>query len=436
MDTEALRRFAATTRLEDVPPDVVRHTRLLLLDTLGALVGGLRYPQVQALAEALSDDVSPLVTLGTAATWLDADSGGSMHPQGHRLPPVPTGHPAPHVLPALLSAEDDERLLEIFLVAVEIGLRLSVVSALRPGFHPHGIHGPAAAALAAALVRDPSGATAPEAFLLGASLPFATALEVPVRGGTVRNLWTGLGAYYGATADIWARAGLAASARDVTALFDEAVATGFDAPALTEGLGDRWEILNSYFKPYPCARWVHPALDALTLALEEVPGPGETITELTVETFAFAASLDDPDPSSDLHARFSVPYCAAALACDGVLDAGSFLPAGLARDRVRELARTVRLVEVGEYTAALPYRRPARVTVRRADGSRATAEVANARGNPDTPLSESEIVRKFRGNAGDRLTADVADGVVASLTSPRPGRALAAVAAQLTDAKG
>ncbi|MDN3356426.1 MmgE/PrpD family protein [Actinomadura sp. DC4] len=432
MDIEALRRFAAGTRLADVPDDVVRHARLLLLDTLGALAGGLRYPEVAALAGALDGEVSPIVTLGAAATWLDADSGGSMHPQGHRLPPVPTGHPAPHVLPVLLLAAsdlDDERLLEIFLVAVEAGLRLSVVSALRPGFHPHGIHGPAAAALASALVHDPQGSTAAEAFLLGASLPFATALEVPVRGGTVRNLWTGLGAYYGARAGAWARAGLTASTRGVTALYDQAVATGFDRQALTDGLGERWEILHSYLKPYPCARWVHPVLDALTTALEETPGPAETITELTIETFAFAASLDDADPSSDLHARFSVPYCAAALACDGVLDAGSFLPEGLARQEVRDLARTVRMVEVPEYTAALPRRRPARVTVRRADGTHATAEVTNARGNPDTPLSEAEIAEKFRRNAGDRLTAEV----VTALTSRRPGRVLAAAAAQLTE---
>lgn len=438
-DIEALRRFAATTRLDEVPAGVVRHTRLLLLDTLGALVGGLRYPQVRALADTIGGRTgrfNRLVTLGAAATWLDADSGGSFHPQGHRLPPVPTAHPAPHVLPVLLLAAadgrvDDDRLLEIFLVAVEAGLRLGVGSTLRPGFHPHGIHGPSAAALAAALVHDPAGSTAAQAFLLGASLPFATALEVPMRGGTVRNLWTGLGAYHGAMAHSWARAGLTAPSHHLEFVFDQAVCTDLDRAALTADLGTRWEIVNSYFKPYPCARWLHPALDALSRALDEAPG---TVAELTVETFAFAVSLDDPDPTSDLHARFSLPYCAAALAYDGHLDAASFLPENLAREEVRELARRVRLVEVGEYTAALPVRRPARVTVRRTGGRQASAEVPNARGNPDTPLSESEIVAKFRRNAGDHVTSGLAGDVVATLLSPepdRPGRALAALAARL-----
>ncbi len=425
-DGEALRRFAVNTRLGDVPPEVARQARLLFLDTLGALAGGLLYPQVRALAGTLGTGrFGRLVTLGAAATWLDADSGGSFHPQGHRIPPVPTAHPAPHVLPVLLLAGlDDERLLEIFLVAVEAGLRLGVGSSLRPGFHPHGVHGPGAAGLAGALVSDPSGDTVSRAFLLGASLPFATALEVPVRGGTVRNLWTGLGAYYGAMADGWVRAGLTAPYD-----LDRAVCTDLDPVALTGGLGTRWEILNSYFKPYPCARWIHPALDALTRVLRD--DPADTIEEIEVETFAFAASLDDPDPSSDLHARFSTVYCAAALAHDGLLDAASFLPENLAREGVRALVRRVRLTEVAEYTAALPVRRPARVTLRRTDGTETSAVVQNARGNPDAPLTEAEIVAKFRRNASG-LPGGLVDGVVAALLSDRPpGRAVEALAARL-----
>ena len=101
-DLTALGRFAERTRLSDVPDDVVAGTRLLLLDTLGALLGGLRYPEVRALGSRLRErgatghagpSFGLLVTLGTAATWLDAGSGGSFHPQGHRLPPVPTAQP-------------------------------------------------------------------------------------------------------------------------------------------------------------------------------------------------------------------------------------------------------------------------------------------------------------------------------------------------------
>ncbi len=210
---DAVATFAATTRWPDVPAPVQEFVRLLFADTLGALLGGLRYPQVRRLSARLADAETPgaatpfarLMTLGTAATWLDADSGGSFHPQGHRLPPVPTAHPAPHILPVLLHAAaeydlDDERLLEVFLVAAEVGMRSGVASSLRVGLHPHGVHGPGSAGLAAGLLGGLDPERLGDAYLLGSCLPLAATLDVPVRGGTVRNAWTGLGAYYGVLA--------------------------------------------------------------------------------------------------------------------------------------------------------------------------------------------------------------------------------------------
>lgn len=80
---DAVSSFAAGTRLAVVPPPVRAFSSLLLLDTLGALAGGLRYPPVQQLGVVLAStevtsSAAPfarLMTLGTAATWLDADSG-------------------------------------------------------------------------------------------------------------------------------------------------------------------------------------------------------------------------------------------------------------------------------------------------------------------------------------------------------------------------
>src|SRR4029079_6664647 len=142
----AISAFAATTRFDVMPAAVQGFGRLLFVDTLGALLGGLRYPPVRRLAPLLTDSepagsassFARLMTLGTAATWLDADSGGSFHPQGHRLPPVPTAHPAPRSRPVLLHAAaggqlPDGRLLEVFLLANEIGMRFGLGTTLRPG---------------------------------------------------------------------------------------------------------------------------------------------------------------------------------------------------------------------------------------------------------------------------------------------------------------
>ncbi|WFE36340.1 MmgE/PrpD family protein [Micromonospora sp. WMMD975] len=445
VDTARIAAFAHRTRIDDAPAEVVRFTRALLLDTLGALLGGLRYPAVRALGDALRPAVGAdlpfgrLLTLGTAATWLDADSGGSFHPQGHRLPPVPTAHPAPHSLPVLLHAAangaDDRRLFEIFLVANEIGMRFGVGTTLRPGLHPHGIHGPVAAAVATALLDDLPPAATATAVALAGSAPMAATLAVPMRGGTVRNLWTGLGAWHGAAAARRAADGATASTALLTGLLDGLVCTDLSAAELTSGLGSRWRLVDSYLKPYACARWVHPALDAFRAAVAGVPDPVRDhggLAWIEVDTFAFAASLSAAEVSSDLHARFSVPVSLATLALDGELAAAGFLPDRLARPEVGALAASVRLREEPTFTAALPHERPATVTVGWRDGVTASATVRNARGNPSDPLTVDEVVTKFRRNAEDVLTPATADAVVTGLLDDTAGGdALTRVAAEV-----
>lgn len=419
-----------------LPPEVRRVGGLLLLDTFGALAGGLRYPPVQALAALLGTAAGGpggggavpygrTVLLGAAATWLDADSGGAFHPQGMRLPPVPTAHPAPHVLPVLLHAAaerglDDETVLRAFVLGCEVGLRFGVGTTLRPGLHPHGIHGPVGAAVAACLLAGADAATTARALDLAGSVPLAATLAVPTGGGTVRNLWTGLGAWYGASAGGWAAAGLPSSPQVLTDLQGTSVCTDLSVDEVGGGLGERWQVLQSYLKPYACARWVHPALDALQLALallEGAPPIPEDVAGVDVATFAYAASLGGTVPVSDLHARFSVPLSVSALLHDGDLHAGSFLPAALARPSLHALAGRVRLTEEPAYTAALPRERPTRVLLRLADGRRAEAEVRGARGNPDLALSAAEVADKCRRNAGTLLPAAVLDDLVATLAA-------------------
>jgi 2-methylcitrate dehydratase PrpD len=454
---DAVAAFAATTRFVEMPDAVQGFGRLLFVDTLGALLGGLRYPPVRRLAHSLTESepagstssFARLMTLGTAATWLDADSGGSFHPQGHRLPPVPTAHPAPHILPALLDAAaeldlDDASLLEVFVIAAEVGMRSGVASSLRVGLHPHGVHGPGAAALATALVRGVPDERLGDAYLLGSCLPLAATLDVPVRGGTVRNAWTGLGSYYGAVAADLVAAGGGCDDTPYRRLFDGAVCTDLDDDLAIGDLGRRWTVLDSYLKPYACARWIHPALDAARLALDDVGGlpanggidPGE-VERVEVETFAFAASLSATTVTTDMQARFSLPYALAAYLADGVLDAGTFLPDGLGRPAVAELAHRVVLVEDPAMSAALPRERPATVTVHLRDGRRGTGLVRTARGNPDQPMTSAQVAVKFRGNVGDLVAADLVEDVVALVGStahgPSSGHAVARLARVLLE---
>ncbi|WP_404385376.1 MmgE/PrpD family protein [Knoellia locipacati] len=444
-ELDALATFAVDAMGSALPPPAEAFARTLLLDTLGALVGGTRYPQVQALREGLgagdlgrsATSFPALMRLGAAATWLDADSGGAFHPQGHRLPPVPTAHPAPHVLPPLLQGAAggvaDDELVRVFAIATEIGLRFGTATSLRPGLHPHGLHGPVAAAVAASLLWGYSAPLTAAAMAQALSLPMAARLWQPMVGGTVRNAWTGLGSYYGA------RAAAEAPHRDVRA--DDAmrallavVTDDADFADLGRELGTRWAFLDSYLKPYACARWVHPALDALKESVEARRGAGRPvegadIRRVEVVTFAYAASLSASDaPQSDLQARFSVPVCLATLALDGELHAAGFLPDRLARPEVWALARRVDLREDSTFTAALPRERPTSVIVTWTDGDVTAAHVREARGNPENPLSPAEVTAKFRANVDTVLAPSLVEECERLLVGTGESNALASVA--------
>ena len=442
LDVSPVAEFVTSTAT--LPAEVATAGRLLLLDTIGALAGGLRYPPVQALGRALGAGGHGMVpygrtvTLGTAATWLDADSGGAFHPRGDRLPPVPTAHPAPHALPVLLHEAARQQcanaeLVRVFVLACEIGLRFGVGTSLRPGLHPHGIHGPIAAAVAACLLHGHDAATTARAIELAGAMLMAATLAVPMAGGTVRNLWTGLGAWYGASAAVWAASGMPSATEVLIDLLGVSVCTELSPDEVTGGLGHRWRILDSYLKPYACARWVHPSLDAVLLALRRLPGaparPAD-VDRIEVQTFAFAASLDGVAPTSDLHARFSVPLSVAALLHDGHLHADSYLPDGLARPSLSALARRVRLVEDAAFSAALPRQRPARAVVHLHDGRNACAEVRGARGDPGSPLSVAEVVDKFTHNVGDLLPVELRDPLVRVLSGGTGGEDTVAAAAR------
>src|ERR1700737_1030327 len=61
-EIEKLARFVAQTQWEDVPAPVQRHTKLVLLDTLGVILAGAERPEVRQLRERLAG------TAGTGAT--------------------------------------------------------------------------------------------------------------------------------------------------------------------------------------------------------------------------------------------------------------------------------------------------------------------------------------------------------------------------------
>lgn len=411
-----LARFAAATSLEDIPSEVIETARLSLTDTLGCMLGGSTVQPVRALASALHSPQQSTPIVGTpfradphhaafvggvAGTWMDADSGGTKHPAGGRVPPVPTAHPAVHLLPALLAEASGtspmrgDELLRIYLVSHEVGARIGSATRLLPGIHPHGVHGTSAAALAVGLARKLDPPTLTRCIDLATALPLVTSLHVAMSGATVRNAYAGIGARNGLLAVAAAMHAVSAPAGAFDATLSSGLSDALDEGRLLDGLGRDWESARAYIKPHACARWIHPALDAVRSLL---PGNGldaSNVQSIEVRTFRFAAMMNDPHPVTDLGAKFSVPYSVAAMVLFGRVELDAFTPEAMARQDLRRLAERVLVTEEPEYTAALPERRPTSVVIRRNDGGVASASVEGGHGDPEDPLTREELDGKY-----------------------------------------
>jgi len=405
-------RFAATlaeTRWEALAPEVRERAVLVLLDCIGAIAAGAQEQETVRLADALllregagreaaigtPHRLSPgdaALFNGTAGTMLELDEGNQFC----------RGHPAIHVAPAILATARSAGatgadLLRALVLGYEAGARIGIASKLRVEMHPHGTWGSVGAAIGVAALHAAEPDEMQQAMGLASSLGLTTSRRTMLEGGTVRNTYAGIANFMGVLVWDLLRAGFAPERDGVATVFGGIAATGFDSSEMLKDLGTRWEIARNYFKRHAACRYTHGALDAVGRILREHgPIAPEMIRAGRVDTYVWAAQLDDPAPRNMLAAKFSVPYAVAAMLVRGVADVPAFRAPSLSDPVILDLAARIAVEEDPQMTARLPGLRPARVALHLKDGRTLSAEALTNRGDTEDPFSPEEIREKFR----------------------------------------
>jgi 2-methylcitrate dehydratase PrpD len=86
----------------------------------------------------------------------------------------------------------------------------------------------------------------------------------------------------------------------------------------------------------------------------------------------------------------------AAALVKGRLGVAEITGVGLTDPQVRRLVEITTVQESADYSARFPANRWGDVTLRLKDGRRLASGPLDARGGPENPLSEAEIIAKFR----------------------------------------
>jgi 2-methylcitrate dehydratase PrpD len=401
--------FAAELKLGSVTEPVQQATDLVVLDSVGVIVAGMRTDELRALLQQLDPPAGPARLLGagryapvepatlltgTAACVLELDEGNK-HARGH---------PAAHVLPVALAVgaaldASGEAVLTAFLAGHEVAARFGRATRLNPGVHPHGHYGATGAAAAAArlLGLDAGGIAA--AIDAAAGLVLAPPFESALAGSFVRNTWLGVAGVHGLLAAQLAAAGLATVDGTAAASLG-GILGSLDPGPLTEQLGERYDINLGYLKRHAACSFTHPAVDAV---LDLVAGglDHRQVRGVQVETHALAAPLARIEPPTRLAAMFSIPHTVAAALVRGTLEPEATGPEFRADPEVRRLAAATTVVHRADFDDRAPAERPARVTLRLVDGSERSREVPNPVGDADYhPLGRNGVRAKLHALLG------------------------------------
>jgi 2-methylcitrate dehydratase PrpD len=174
------------------------------------------------------------------------------------------------------------------------------------------------------------------------------------------------------------------------------------AKVVRRDLGARFELLDLSYKPYPCCRDLHTAVDAALAARSQAPRPATDIESLRVGLTAPGYQIGcTPEhvrlaPRTIVEAQFSVPYAVAAAWIDGGLGIRNFSDEGLNRSDVQELTARVQPYaddSLSEWSRVVT---PAKLTVRFRDGQTIEVRVDYPKGHPKNPMTETGFAAKAK----------------------------------------
>jgi 2-methylcitrate dehydratase len=132
------------------------------------------------------------------------------------------------------------------------------------------------------------------------------------------------------------------------------------------------------------------------------------VEKIEVFTYHFAwfeigSGAEKWKPTTRETADHSMPYVVAAVLIDGAYTDAIFAPERLRDERTLALMKKITISEDAEFNKRYPASLPCRMTITLKNGEQKTAELSNPIGHHDRPMSDAQIIEKFRGLAGRKL---------------------------------
>lgn len=427
--TEVLARFAATLTYNAMPERVRERCKDLLLDALACALAGHRGEethQVAALASGLAQSTESSIIGGDRLSL-----AGATLLNGYLVTAVtmcdvhrPTAtHITPEVIPpALAVAERDSLSGRDLLVAIaagcetttRVGMGLDYPAFRARGFHGPGVIGPFGAAAAVGRLIGFDTETMAAAFGLAGSQSAGT---YAAWGTPTVKFHQCRGALSGLVAALLAQQRFVATRQFLSAAdggLYHSYSNGGRPEAVTDGLGQRWELEQIALRLWPSATTIQGLITAMFDLVEKHGVGSDRVKKLRVSLGKTAFDMHGGFSryTGKFEALLSTHYAAAVVLHDRQLSLAQFEPA---RYNDPELVRfAAEQVEVRcdpslEGVQAL-------VEAEVAGGSTIAVRCDSPRGAPENPLTRAQIEDKFRTYARPRLPESRVEEVIGAVS--------------------
>jgi 2-methylcitrate dehydratase PrpD len=394
--------FTLNTDWQDLPPEIQHQAKRCLLDTLGALIAGSQTPVAkimrQMAREQFGGNQATIMVSGervsaAGAALANGFCGNALDiDDGYRLT---KGHPGACALPPILAAVEltggcsGPEFLSALVIAYELGTRAGIIRhATYDVYHASGSWGAIAGAAGAGRLLGLDAQQMLNA--MGAAeyhapiAPMMKGIDTPSMGKDSIG-WGCLAAVLSA---LMAREGFTG----IRPLFD-------DAPdqAVMRSLGQQWEILNLYFKPYATCRWGQPAVAGALKIVRDHRLTPDQIQRIRVRTFEAATRLPNAPPRDTEEAQYNLAFPVAAALLDGEVGPAQVLPPRLHAPELHTLLDRVSTEVAPEFEAEFPAKAPAEVVVETTAGQTYRSGRIEALWEPPATLpTDNELASKFR----------------------------------------
>lgn len=151
------------------------------------------------------------------------------------------------------------------------------------------------------------------------------------------------------------------------------------------------------FKPYPSCRDTHTFIDAALRLAKKCDIVPEQIEDIQLTVGPMGEKLFNPKelryrPNSSIEAKYSLPFTVATAIARRKVSLAEFTPSGIADREVLSLGSRVNY-RLGKGSQGVD---PGIVDIHLKDGRTLHEEVVHPPGGPQSPLSQEDLLEKFR----------------------------------------